>query len=311
MLAAIDAGSNTLRMLIGSVERGRVVPQTYLRRICRLAGGASPEQGLTPEAMARTLGVLREFAGHCQENDIVNIGAVGTAAFRHAVNGGTFVKKVRKATGLPLRIITGDEEARLTTKGVLSALSPTPDNALIIDVGGGSTEYVLSINKSAVWSASFPLGVVHLTEKCCDRDERLSEISKVTAEVSSVISQECRSHGVAQAQVSLVGTAGTVTTLAALDQEMEEYDWQRANNYPLMLDSLLKWYHDLLAMSPTEREELPGMEVGRGDLIIAGMEIVLSLIQSLESDSITACDFGILEGLLLSMEEDRFCRSFD
>jgi len=301
LAAAIDAGSNTLRLLIGTVVDGRVVPKLYQRRICRLAGNFSQQEGLSAEARERTLSVLREFAFICQKAGVQQVRAVGTAAFRQAVNGENFADLVRATTGLPLQIISGEAEALYTARGVVSALDPVPAHALIFDIGGGSTEFILCVDGEVVWSQSFPLGVVHLTEVHASHIDRQAEISKTLAQVQAELQKACISSDADLAKLTLVGTAGTVTTLAALDMQMAEYDWRRVNNYSMPYHTLQAWYERLCPMTLLEREALPGMEPGRGDLIIAGLEIVLGIIPATHSERLVVSDFGILEGLLLSM----------
>ncbi len=304
MFAAIDAGSNTLRLLVGSVAQGRVTPHAYLRRICRLAGDFSPEKGLAPESMKRTLGVFHEFADYCSDLGVNRIKVVGTAAFRQAVNGEAFAGQVVRRTGLPIEIIDGDAEARYTAIGVLSALDTAPSTSLIVDIGGGSTEYVLSRGTEVVWSASHPLGVVRLTENHGVPKDRIAEILRVTDMVVRDVIDSCKVWKIDPKQLSVVGTAGTITTLAALDMELIEYDWLKVNNYSMSFDTLRSWYKTLTPLSIAQREAFPGMEKGRGDLIIAGLEIIMSLLDALPGEALTVSDFGILEGLLLSMEND-------
>ncbi len=303
MFAAIDAGSNTLRLLIGKVIAGKVAPELYLRRTCRLAGGFSDENGLSPEAMDRTLSAIKEFAEPCQNFTVQHVKAVGTAAFRQAVNGEEFATKIRAVTQIPLEIISGNIEAEYMTAGVLSALDPMPEQALIIDIGGGSTEFVLCSKQKVIWSRSLPLGVVRLTEGYISAEQRYEVVDDILGELIAELASACESAGVDFAALTLVGTAGTVTTLAALDLEMTEYDWQRVNNYSLSLSRLQYWQSRLTALSLPEREVLPGMEAGRGDLIISGLEIVICLMQKMKNDCLTVSDFGILEGLLLSLPE--------
>jgi exopolyphosphatase/guanosine-5'-triphosphate,3'-diphosphate pyrophosphatase len=143
--------------------------------------------------------------------------------------------------------------------------------------------------------------VVHLTEAYASPVARQTEISKTLALVQAELQRACISFGADLAKLTLVGTAGTVTTLAALDMQMSEYDWRRVNNYSMPSHSLQNWYERLCPMTPLEREALPGMEPGRGDLIIAGLEIVLGIIKATHSERLVVSDFGILEGLLLSI----------
>ncbi len=302
MLAAIDAGSNTLRLLIGKIIAGRVVPELYLRRICRLAGGYSTDEGLSPAARERTLFAFNEFAEKCQEFDVKQVRAVGTAAFRQAVNGEGFASDIRAATCFPLEIISGEIESECMAVGVLSALDPLPAQTLILDIGGGSTEFVLCLQKKVVWSRSLPLGVVRLTEGYASQPDRYQAVEEALRGLVAELTEVCKANQVATAVMALVGTAGTVTTLAALDLQMTDYDWRKVNNYSLPLSKLQQWQATLGPLSPEEREALPGMEKGRGDLIIAGLEIILCLMQTMDSDCLTVSDFGLLEGLLLSMQ---------
>jgi len=306
VFAAIDAGSNTLRLLIGHVEDGRVIPHSYCRHITRLAGGYTDQYGLSVEAMGRTLEAFRDFASMCQAKDVSRVRAVGTAAFRLAANTTDFVEKIRSETGISLDIVTGEVEAALMTDGVLSALSPQPENALLVDIGGGSTEFVLYSGGRVCWMHSVPLGVVRLTESCASPKERLQTVNDMLDGVCHKLSLVCMDCDIDVTTLALVGTAGTVTTLAALDMQMTEYDWRRVNNYRLSFSRLKFWQNRLEPLSVAQREALPGMEEGRGDLIVAGIDIILCLMQRLQSGSLLVSDFGILEGLILSLDRHEY-----
>lgn len=301
MLAAIDAGSNTLRLLIGEAIAGKVAPELYLRRICRLAGDFTEEEGLSPAAMERTLLALNDFSETCQKFKVAQIKAIGTAAFRQSVNGEHFASQIRSKTRLPLEIISGDLEAKYMAVGVLSALEPIPEQSLIVDIGGGSTEFVLCSRGDVIWSRSLPLGVVRLTEGHPSIVARDKYIDEMVAGLTIEIERTCQTADIDFAALELVGTAGTVTTLAALDMQMTEYDWRRVNNYVLTTAALQHWKSKLMPLSISEREALPGMEAGRGDLILAGLAILLRLIQKMNNKHVIVSDFGILEGLLVSM----------
>lgn len=300
MLAAIDAGSNTLRLLIGETDGRSVTPHSYYRRITRLAGDFSEVEGLSHEARERTLSAFKEFAAICQREGVTTCTSVGTAAFRKAVNGQAFADEISNSCGINLNIIDGDEEASLMTAGVLSALNPVHEASLIIDIGGGSTEFVLCSGCRLLWQTSIPLGVVTLTEKF-EPATRVKSIEESIEQLFVVIEKHLSAAEIPLGDLHLVGTAGTVTTLAALDMQMSEYDWRRVNNYPISQSSIEQWQSVLQPLSPSEREQLPGMEEGRGDLIMAGMEIILVAMKKLGSSVLTVSDFGILEGLLLSL----------
>lgn len=303
MIAAIDAGSNTLRLLVGEVDKGKVIPGSYHRRITRLAGGYTKETGLSQEAQQRTLTAFQEFSSICNKSDINDIRAVGTAAFRQAANGHDFSHLVKSATGIDLKVIDGEQEAAFMASGVLSALEPRPRHSLIIDIGGGSTEFVLCKGQDVLWSKSLALGVVRLTEAFASPEQMLAAIDSSVRELSLGLSRACRNADVSPSTLSLVGTAGTVTTLAALDMQMAEYDWKKVNNYTLSVSRLRHWQTVLEPLEVAQREALPGMETGRGDLIMPGIEIILCLMKQLNLDSLSVSDFGILEGLLLLPDE--------
>jgi exopolyphosphatase/guanosine-5'-triphosphate,3'-diphosphate pyrophosphatase len=304
VLAAIDAGSNTLRLLVGRVADGKVLPEFYLRRITRLAGGFTQKEGLSPEARERTLFAFQEFAQTCRQAEVKQVRVIGTAAFRQAVNGKHFAREIREITQLPLEIITGRVEAECMACGVLSALDPMPPHSLIVDIGGGSTEFVLCSDQKVLWSRSLPLGVVRLTEEYTSALMCQSAIEDALAELNVELFGVCKSAGLVLEDLHLIATAGTVTTLAALDMRMTEYDWRRVNNYSLPLSRLRHWQTILTPLSLSEREELPGMEAGRGDLIIPGLEIILCQMHRMGADYLTVSDFGILEGLLLTLHNN-------
>jgi len=301
--AAIDVGTNTVRMLLGEVTRRRISPLGYYRRISRLGGGSTTEKGLNRAAMERTLEALREFAIVLRKTPPQSTRVVGTEALRKAPNAGRFAEAVRSETGLTLEIIDGDEEARLCALGVLSALSPRPEGCLIVDIGGGSTEFVLCRATRPLFRKSYPLGVVSLCESFPDRQTCQEQIDIVLDSFQADLLSA--GHAPLDDQYPLVGTAGTVTTLAAIKLRMTEYDGERVNNLVLQRGELLDLARRLGSLSLVERESVPGMEKGRGDLIIPGLQIVLSLLERLNRDRLTVSDHGLLEGVLLAMDEER------
>jgi exopolyphosphatase/guanosine-5'-triphosphate,3'-diphosphate pyrophosphatase len=298
MKAAIDIGSNSLRMLVGEVVGDQVVPQHYYRYVTRLGGEYDPRTGISAAASARTLSALEVFAQILARMKPVCTRAVATEAVRRAVNGPQFVADVLERTGLTVEIVDGEEEALLSSSGVLAGLKPQPASALIFDIGGGSTEFIVIKEGKRLWQKSYPLGVVNLAEA--------TDSELVIEKILTMLAKELRLAGLApllaEAGCELVGTAGTVTTLAALDLAMTDYDWQRINNYILPQSTLLSLYERLLPLTPSEREQLPGVEKGRGDLIVHGAGIILVLMKQLGKEQLRVSDFGLLEGILLSME---------
>jgi exopolyphosphatase/guanosine-5'-triphosphate,3'-diphosphate pyrophosphatase len=302
VLAAVDVGTNTVRMLLGEVSAGRVEPFRYYRRITRLGGGATQRDGLSPVAMERTLSALREAAQLIREAGVTSVRVVGTEALRCTVNGPAFAARVRAETGLPLEVVPGEEEARLSAAGVLAALDPRPRRCLIFDLGGGSTEFILFGGDALLFHRSYPLGVVALSERFPSAAGWRRQIHKVLGVLTDDLA-EAGLGSAAPADCLLVGTAGTVTTRAALVLERAEYDWRRVNNLALNRRALFGLQQRLQRLGVAEREALPGMEKGRGDLIVPGLQLVLSVMALFGKESLTVSDFGLLEGLLLNLAQ--------
>lgn len=297
MKVAVDIGSNTVRMLVGEVIKTQVVPSCYYREVTRLGGNYDPILGISVAAGERTISALNAFSHIISDIKPISTRTVATEAVRRAVNAQKFVADILERTGLVVEIIDGDEEAALSASGVFSGLNPIPVAALIFDIGGGSTEFVVVKGEKRLWQRSYPLGVISLAEKVDSK----AEIEKVL----STLIMDLRLAGLDallfDESSELVGTAGSVTTLAAVDLLMKEYDWQRINNHVLSHSILNTIYDRLLLLTPPDRELIAGVEKGRGDLIVHGASIILSLLQLFGKNSIRVSDFGLLEGMLLSM----------
>ena len=297
MFAAIDIGTNTIRMLLAEVGPEGLAPVRYERCITRLGGGLCPVKGLAPDARERTLCALRAMKSQLDAHNVRRIRAVGTQALRLAANGAAFVHRIRQELDIDVEIISGDEEARLSAHGVREALHPSPPSCLIFDIGGGSTEFILLEGDQRRFARSYPLGVVRLAESPEDS-------VKVIDGILDRLGDDLREAGVEVAETTaLVGTAGTVTTIAALDLEMTDYDWRRVNNHRVSRDRVEDFLDGLRPLAVAEREQLPGMEKGRGDLIVPGLTIVAGLLRKFGKREIIISDFGLLEGIVLDLAQ--------
>ncbi len=295
-VAAIDIGSNTLRMLIAETRGSRLHQPVYFRHATRLAGGLDPQLGLAKESIERTLLALEDFATRLNRAGVSRVRAVGTAALRDASNSADFLAQVKARTGLAIDVIDGRTEGQLSCLGMLSVLDPAPSQALLFDIGGGSTELIL--HDSAVAArASLPLGAVRLFEdypQCAARQACISKALRAAFDPP-----DWRDWFQRYPDFELIGTAGTVTTLAALKLKMRTYQGKRVNN--LILEN--SWLRGLLSqlsdLEPPQRLALPGMEAGREDIILPGLEIVIALLGITQKGKIRVSEAGILEGLLL------------
>lgn len=304
MFAAIDVGSNTLRMLIASCSATGLQRELYQQQITRLGGDYTQEKGLARESIERTLTAFTTFADVLKEKDVHHVRVVGTAALRKARNSQHLTNLVKMKTRLDLEVISGTEEARLSATGVLSVLDPVPSTALIFDVGGGSTEIVFQTDGAIRFAQSYPLGVVQLCEEMQDTADRQAFIKDMVVKIST----DLLHAGVYPSRLQacqLIGTAGTVTTLAAMNLKMKKYNPDAINNHLLKLVWLDKLLLKLSRLSVADREKLVGLEEGRGDIILPGLELTIALCRFLGQPSIRVADAGLLEGILLDFYQNR------
>jgi len=297
--AAIDLGSNTVRLLIARLEHGQLVPLEYRREITRLAGKFNPETGLASGAMERTLDVLQQFAAILNQLNLRGFRLVGTEIIRKAVNQEYFLNEIHNRTGLQLEVLSGEEEARISAYGVLEVLEPRPPRSLIMDIGGASTELTLVDNRQVLWYTSQPLGVVTLREHHRTDAERHQHIRGQLEEITQSLTLAGYASLAKAPATCMVGTAGTVTTLAAILLEMEHYQGELINNTIIESGQLPRLRSELAGLSLDDRRKVRGLEAGREHLIVPGIDIVSKLMELFQKTQLTISDYGLLEGLVI------------
>ena len=312
--AAIDLGSNTFRLLIARPREAGAPGAPwrrvdYAHRIVRLGEGLHERGALGEAGMKRAISALRDFAAIIRTHglDPKEARAVATAAMREAKNGEAFARRIERETGIRVRIIPGDEEAALSLAGAAAVLKPeTRADMLLFDIGGGSTEFIRARDGQARDAVSRPLGVVRLVEACLRSDPPgeadYAAMKQAAAAHLSAVEQAWRATdgGAPRAPAHLVGTAGTVTTLAATEMELVPYDADAVNNHVMTRRAFLDLRDRLCAMTHAERQALPTIEEGRADLIIAGLAIVEAVMDRWGFDAMTVVDAGLLEGAWLA-----------
>lgn len=304
--ASIDVGSNTTRLLLAEkTAGGDLRPLRVERRITRLGGNFSGEGKLDEGAVLRTIAALQSFADVLREERVEIVFAVATGVVRAAKDGEEFIKQVFKLTGLSLQIISGEEEARLMLRGVLWSLKGMAPSWLVVDVGGWSTEIIWVKGNSPEATRSMPLGVLALREGFLKSDPpKGEELELLKAHIRKILGellQEFERGGLKldHLQPDLVGTAGTMTTLAAIDQRLLLYNPLKINGHKIFRQSLKRIYLDLSTIPARERLNFPGLEKGREDLIVPGVAVVLSLLDVFKLKRVLVVDSGLLEGVLL------------
>ncbi len=300
--AAIDVGTNTLRLLIAEA----VGPDDFTilheeQEITRLGEGLIRTRLLQDEPRQRSLAVLRRFAEAARRFKAEQVAAVATSAVREAKNRDELVAEVARETGLALRVIDGAEEARLTLLGVRHGLRLGSERVLVMDVGGGSTEFVMARGEAIEAIVSTGLGVVKLTERYLLSDPpTLSELQALEEVVAGRIDRlQGQLPRVEEAQ--LVGTAGTVTTLAAIDLALITYDRQKVQGHCLSLARVRELFDRLAPLPLRERRLIPGLEPGRADIILAGAAILAVSMERLGHHELQVSDDGLREGILLDL----------
>jgi exopolyphosphatase/guanosine-5'-triphosphate,3'-diphosphate pyrophosphatase len=303
-LAAIDVGTNTIRLLIGEADDCggyRVVLGT--QEITRLGQGLLPDRILQPEPMRRSLETLARFRRLCADHGVGVIAAGGTSAVREARNRDDFVSRARREADLEIALISGEDEARLTLLGVRAALDPPPRFLLMLDIGGGSTELLLADGPRIVGLVSTGLGAVKLTETYLAADPPTPvQLAAAGRAADERFARARHSDLPAWADPpTFVGTAGTITTLAAIDLGLETYDPARVTGHRLTRDRISGLLADLAGMPLSRRRHVRGLEPARADIIVAGTLICLSALRALGFPALTVSDGGLREGILLDL----------
>jgi len=282
-VGAIDLGTNSTRLLVADVEGGHVEEVGRGLRITRLGEGVDKRRRLLPAPVARVRNVLADFRRELNRLDAARTLAVATSAVRDAENGEAFLGEVEWSYGFSTRLLTGDDEARLTYRGVTAGRSLEP-RTLVVDIGGGSTELIL-----ADWHASLDLGSVRMTERFGE------DIDAIGAYVHAITP--------ALDVLGAVGVAGTVTSIAALDLGLVEYDPLRVHGHVLTMDAIDEQLARLAALPLEERRRLPGLEPERAPVIVAGAAILRELLRRYGLDRIEASEHDLLHGTALAAAE--------
>jgi len=301
--AVLDIGSNTIRLLIADVSTAPHKRIHYQHQIARLGEGLQKTGRLSDAGKARAMLVFQEVVKVCHSFGIAaeDIRAVATAAMRDAANGATFVAEVAEKTGLNIQIIGGEMEANLALTGAQSGLPlNVSEQMLLFDIGGGSTEFSRIIDGQLVDNISVKLGVVRLTEGIILTEPPSTQNYEDLCNAANVLLDEVEDFWGDSFTLPqyLVGTAGTVTTLAAIAQHMKVYDPELINNYEMTRSKFNEVKANLLSKTNAERLQICDLEAGREDVIIAGVAIVEMMFQRWSFPALVSVDSGLLEGLL-------------
>lgn len=310
VFGAIDLGTNNCRMLAVTPHGDDYRVVDSFSRIVRLGEGLESTGALSERAMARTISALNVCARKLKALGCREVRAVATEACRRAVNGATFVARVRGQTGLALEAISSEEEAQLTLSGCAPLLTCERPYVLLFDIGGGSTEIVWAAvpengMPAPIAIRSLPLGVVTLAERHGTEPLPAPQLEKLVADIDRELAAFDAANGVGEAirdgRVCLLGTSGTVTTLGAIHLELPRYVRGRVDGVEMAFDAIQPIADKLAQMSCAERAQHPCIGPGRADLMGMGLAVLSAICRRWPAGSVLIADRGIREGLLQEM----------
>ncbi|MBE0545375.1 MAG: hypothetical protein IH623_28885 [Verrucomicrobia bacterium] len=290
--AVIDVGTNSVKLLVADVAGLEVLPVLEDSRQTRLGKGFYETHRLQPEPLAQTARAVAAFANAARKHGAVSVRIIATSAARDAKNPGDLAAAIAEATNLRLEIISGEQEAEWAFRGATSNPKLANEPLLLLDAGGGSTEFILGQGKQKHFWQSFPLGVVRLLEKIPHSDppkpEELAACrgwlkmfldTKVLGELEPALKREVKLHEQHHA-VRLVGTGGTATILACMELGLNDYDRDRIEAVRLSLKKTKAWVERLWSLSLAERRETPGLPKERADVMLTGVLLYEAVMEA-------------------------------
>jgi exopolyphosphatase / guanosine-5'-triphosphate,3'-diphosphate pyrophosphatase len=295
-VGAIDIGTNTVLLLVAEGPRRSPIAVVERATITRLGQGVDKTRRLSAEGIARTVACLGVYANLLREYGADQVLAVCTSAARDAENGSEFLDLAEEALGAAPRIVDGDEEARLVFQGALTGLA-LDGSVTVFDIGGGSTEIIrgsCSVERTALErSVSMNIGSVRLTERHVRGDPpTAAELVAITGDIEANLSPSLLTE-----PGTLVGVAGTMTTLAAIDKSLDTYDPAIVHGAVLEQSAIERMLDRLCRMSLDQRRQVRGLEPARADVIVAGTLIALRLMERARADRVVVSDRGVRWGL--------------
>ena len=296
-VAVIDVGTNSARLLVAEVA-GRQVRRVERRStVTRLGRGVDLSGRLSAEAIEDACAAIGEYVALLRELGAESVDAIATSAVRDAENGSAFVAELRERFALSARVLDGEEEARLTYLGATSEHVPT-EPTLVVDIGGGSTELIVGTGAEISFHASLQAGVVRHSERHIASDPPAAiELESLAADVRGLIEAAVGAGVAASAGIAV---AGTPTSLAAVEMELEPYDPARVHGHALSLPSIQRMLSRLASTPLSERVQIPGMHPDRAPTIVAGVVILVETMRAFDLDRIEVSEHDILYGTAIA-----------
>lgn len=302
-LASIDIGTNSMRLLITDYDEKFLSRKKYTN-ITRIGKGVDQNGFISEEAIDRNILALKEFVDMAKDEDCKDIYVMGTSALRDSKNKEDFLMRAKKEAGVSVDIISGENEASLGFYGVASDLEES-GKVLILDIGGGSTEFILGDKKGGIlFSKSENIGSVRLTEKFIKNDpvleEELLQIQEYISDVTEHTVSILKKYHINK----LIGIGGTATTLSSMVQQLEVYDMQKVHHSLVDISEVQAMIDILKSKTLDERMMIKGLDPKRADVITAGLTILHALMKALDMQEIMISEYDNLEGLVYSKQRE-------
>lgn len=292
--AIFDIGTNSIKFMIFSQENGKAEILFETNNISRLGEGLYKTGKISEASMARNIEALRGFMAIAEEYEVSNIKAVGTMCLRTASNSDEFIRRAAKEARLVIKVIPGEEEARLSYLAVLSTIGKTDKNVVVFDLGGGSTEFIFGNGKSYNRKISLNMGALQPTERFLSDPPAAEELSLMEKHIRNFFKEELKDQHVDY----LVGIGGTATSMGAVMHQMEEYDSSVIHGSQLTYAEVCRQVKLYGSKSVEERKEIIGLQAKRARVILAGSTIVKIIMELLDIESLMISDRGLRHGLM-------------
>ena len=298
-IGAIDIGTNSMRLLIADYNDNKIENRKKYINTTRIGQGVDQDGYITNEALERNLKALKEFSDKCNEEKCEKVYCMGTSALRDSKNGQDFINKAKKLTNIDVKIICGEEESNLGFMGVLEGTEgDKKEDILVIDIGGGSTEFVVGNEDGIKFCKSENVGALRMTEKFITTDpisdEEFNSMTSFIEEVISSTINKLETMNISK----LVGIGGAITSLSAINQQLEVYSMEKVHNSVVTKKDLEKILQNLKIMTLNDKKTLNGLQPKRADIITAGVKILHIVMEKLEIEKIMISEYDNLEGLM-------------
>jgi exopolyphosphatase / guanosine-5'-triphosphate,3'-diphosphate pyrophosphatase len=298
-VAVVDIGTNSTRLLIADVEGTAVTEVERRTTVTNMGRGVDHTGMICSDAVDDVCTVIGDYKARYEEMGADRVMAIATSAVRDAVNGEAFIAELRERFGLDARLLTGEEEAHLTYLGATAHRSEA-DSTLVFDIGGGSTELILGSGKEVDFHASLQAGTIRQSERYLTTDPPdPHELEDLAADIRNLIARATAAQPNGR-PTHAIAVAGTPTSLAAIDQELEPYDPGRVHGYHLGLKRVQHMLSRLSSLPLAERLRVPGLHPGRAPTIVAGTVILVQVMRAFGLQEIEVSELDILHGSALS-----------